>query len=143
MGEYAKSGNTGWVGKMSGAIASITEGKLSLSLTGSAEAYLYRNNEPHQLNSDKSHGQYRATQTFENIVAGPTNEGDKILLATPAIMHQVAKSELQALVWDNSPNSAIAKIAEAIRSQRQTDRVAAIITELTSPELVASQPPAG
>lgn len=137
--DYASKGYSGWVGKVSGLLAAFTPDHLILAVTGSAEAILYRDDKYHHLASDKRN-LYRAARTFENIISGPTKESDRILLATPALMHQVAKTELQEFISHATPPAAISKIAESIRNLRQTDRVAAVVAEYITPEQAAAQP---
>ncbi len=138
--DYAAAGNSGWVGKISGVIFALAETELLLSLTGSAEAYLYREGRAHPFAAEKNQRLYQAARTFENIISGPLENQDHVLITTPALLHQIAKAELLKLVTEHTPPAAITQIADAINSQRQTDRVAAVVADVLTPELAAANP---
>jgi hypothetical protein len=140
LAHYTESGHASWVGKMSAIISVQVEADVHLSYAGSAEAYLYRGPHESQITAGKPTNEpYRANKTFSTIISGELAAGDKILLATPAIFHLIAGTELAQIMKDNSSNGAVHKFGELLVDQPQADRVAALVVELLTPEQAALQ----
>ncbi len=137
LAEYVNQGNAAWVGKLS-AVAAIQIGdELHVTQTGSAEAILYRGKAAARIASSTNTGRPATPgKTFGSIASGQLETGDRILLTTPALVHQLSLKKLQAIVGETSPNSAIAEITELLRGG-STDRIASLIIEMTTPELAA------
>ncbi|WP_457831512.1 hypothetical protein, partial [Staphylococcus aureus] len=78
------------------------------------------------------------TKTFGSIASGQLEAGDRLLLATPALVHQIPLSRLQSAVSDASPASAIAELTHLLKDA-SSERIAALIIEITTPEIAALQ----
>ena len=140
LADYANRGNAAWVGRMSAVIAVISGSELHVTQTGSAEAYLYRSNATSRITAElQPKGPSRPINTFANIASGQLQTGDRVLIGTPALFRQVSKPDLKARVRDNTPNGAVLKLSELVQADEDADRIAGIVLELTTAELLAMQ----
>ena len=140
LSDYAQNGFGGWVGKIGAVIAILKPDELFLAQAGSATAHLHRATKVITLTKAcREKGPYGATKTFENVIKGPLQVDDKLLFATSNLSQQISKGEIESLVVDNSPTEAVAKIANIINLQRQTDRIAIVVSEVTLPETTEDQ----
>lgn len=135
---YVDKGNAAWIGKISAILAIVVGNEIHITHTGSAEGIIYRHHQPTNMTSDASPRSSTPTRTFGVVASGELETGDRILLATPALVHHVSATKLTATVSHHSPTTAIAELGQLI-DKLAADRVAAIITEITTPELAASQ----
>lgn len=140
LAEYTDQGNASWIGRLSAVFALLDAEQLHLTQTGSAEAFLLRGESFSHITSGLTgRGPHRPISTFGNIASGKLKVGDKLLLATPALFHQLARAELKAIILDNSPNAAVQKLSDILHSSDAADRTAAILTEASTPQLLAMQ----
>ncbi len=140
LAEYTNKGNASWVGRMSAVIAVIVSDEIHISQTGSAEAYLYRGNITSHVTADlHNKSQQRPINTFANIATGQLQLHDRLVIATPAFFHQVLRTQLKSILKDNTASSGIQKLSELINDSDEASRVALIIVELTTAELLAQQ----
>lgn len=129
----------GWVGKTSAGIAAITNSAVYVTGTGSAEVYLHRNHRLHKLTVTSKQGS--TDKIFADYISGPLQEGDKIFLTTPGIWQQISKERLnELLVKGPDPASIVGEIAEIIRPQSRSERIAVIISEVVSASSALAQP---
>lgn len=136
---YVNQGNAAWIGKLSAVIAVQYGAELHLTQTGSAEAFLYRGRSSARItNRALSNRPAAPTKTFGSIASGRLEVGDRILLATPALIHQLSLQQLRDVIANNTPNNAIVELTELLRSG-SGDRIAALVIESTTPELAALQ----
>ncbi len=139
LAEYVNQGNAAWIGKLS-AIAAVQVGsELHLAHTGSAEAFLYRGKAAARISGNQ--GPVRPavpSKTFGSIASGALEAGDRLLLATPALIHQLSLTKLRDIIGGTSPSSAIAEITQLLRGST-SERIAALVVEVTTPELAALQ----
>ncbi len=138
LSEYVNDGNASWIGKMSAVAAVQVGNELHLAQTGSAEAYLYRGKASTRVTSGNASRTSSPTKTFGSIASGQLEAGDRLLMATPALIHQISLTRLHSVVMATSPNTAIAEISELLRGT-SSDRISALVIELTTPELAALQ----
>ncbi len=139
LSNYINQGNATWVGKLSAVIAVLAGEELHLTDAGSARAYLYRNGRANLISSGLGPDDIHARRViFGNIASGRLEAGDHLLFTTPALLHSVAKADLDSILVDNNPNSAIAELAPLIEPGT-SDRVAALIAAVTTPEMLALQ----
>ena len=136
--EYVNRGNASWIGKLSAVVAIQADGELHVSQTGSAEAFLYRGKAATRINNSTPYRPSNPDKTFGSIATGQLEPGDRLLLATPALIHQVPLSRLQDIVGQSGPNASIAEIKDHLKGAT-VDRVAALVIEITTPELAALQ----
>lgn len=138
LAEYVSQGNASWIGKMSALAAVQIGAELHVAQTGSAEAVLYRGKASTRIAGDTNSRPTAPSKTFGSIASGELESGDRLLLATPALIHQVALTRLKTIIMGSTSNSAIAEITELLRED-QNDRIAALIIEITTPEQAALQ----
>ncbi len=133
---HVNRGNAAWIGKLSAIIAIQVASDLHVAQTGSAEAFLYRGKAASHVSGDTVSRPATPAKTFGSIATGQLEPGDRLLLATPALIHQVPLSKLQSIVSGSSPNAAIAEITDLLRGA-SIDRIASLVIEITTPEQAA------
>lgn len=138
LGEHVNRGNAAWIGKLSSVVAVQVNNELHVAQTGSAEAFLYRGKAVTHITPPGSDRPATPTKTFGSIATGQLEAGDRLLLATPALIHQVPLKRLQHVISETSPNNAIAEITHLLHGA-STERIAALVIETTTPELAALQ----
>ncbi len=136
--EYINQGNAAWIGKLSAVIAVQHESELHISHTGSSEAYLYRGKSGTRITAHPSERSGGPAKTFGSIASGNLEDDDRLLIATPALFHQLPLKRLQEVVSTNSPTRAINELTDLLKDA-STERVAALIIGLTTPEQAALQ----
>ena len=138
LAQYVSGGNAAWIGKLS-AIVAIQAGKdLHVASTGSAEGFLYRGKASTHITGNEGSRPVTPAKTFGSIASGELEPGDRLLLATPALTHQIQLSRLKSLISSSNPSVAIAELTEILRGA-STDRIAALVIEATTPEIAALQ----
>jgi hypothetical protein len=136
LSEYVGKGNAAWIGKLS-AVVSVQAGReLHVAQTGSAEAFLYRGKAVSRISLAETGRPATPSKTFGSIATGELEIGDKLLIATPALVHHVPLAKLQTLISHAGPNAAIAEISQLLQGA-VTSRIAALVVEVTTPELAA------
>lgn len=138
LSEYVGRGNAAWIGKLSAIIAVQAGDELHVAQTGSAEAFLYRGKSVSRISLSEPARPASPSKTFGSIASGQLDIGDKLLLATPALIHQIPLKKLQVTISSTSPNVAISEISQLLEGA-STHRIAAILVEITTPELAALQ----
>ena len=131
-------GNAAWIGKLSAVIAVQAGHELHLTQTGSAEAYLYRNAANTRITSPVSARPAGPAKTFGLVASGELEASDRLLIATPALIHQLELKKLHEIIHATSPNAAIGELTELLRGA-DSSRIAALIIEVNTPELAALQ----
>jgi hypothetical protein len=137
--KHVNDGNAGWIGRMSSVVALVSGSELHLTQTGSAEAFLYRGNVTSHITDGGSSKPGQHTSTFGTIASGAVQQGDRLLIATPTMFHQLSRADLKEMITDNSATAAVRKLSEVITHNEEADRVAAVVIEMTTPELLALQ----
>jgi hypothetical protein len=138
LSEHVNHGNAAWIGKLSAVVAVQVGEELHIAQTGSAEAFLYRGKASSHISASGPNRPTTPNKTFGSIATGQLEPGDRILLATPALIHQVPLNRLQAIISGSGPNSAIAEITDLLKGA-SVDRIAGLVIETTTPELAALQ----
>jgi hypothetical protein len=136
LSEYVGRGNAAWIGKLSAIVAVQTGHELHLTQTGSAEAFLYRGKAVSRISLTETNRPATPSKTFGSIATGELEAGDKLLVATPALVHQIPLAKLQSVISNGSPNAAISEISQLLEGA-VTNRIAALVVEITTPELAA------
>lgn len=80
-----KHGNTAWLGKLNGAIASLEKNNIHFSVTGEAKIFLLRNGHfsDISLNLASEESSLHPIKTFVEVGSGRLLIGDKIIIASP------------------------------------------------------------
>jgi serine/threonine protein phosphatase PrpC len=140
LSDYTEKGNAGWVGRISAIVAIVAGDELHLTQTGSAEAYLYRGSRVSHITQDlQPGGPQRPITTFGNIASGQLQLHDRLVMATPALLHQVANNDLKDIIENSTANGAITKLSQLVNDQDDADRAAAIVVEVANTEVLAMQ----
>ncbi len=138
LAEYTNEGNGSWVGRLSAVIAVLCGEELHVTQAGSADAYLYRGNLSSHITADlQPKGIPKPANTFSNIASGTVLPSDRLIMGTPALFHQITRNELKSLLTDNTANGAIQKISGRVGADEDADRIAAIVIEITTPQMLA------
>jgi hypothetical protein len=138
LGEYVSRGNAAWIGKLSAVVAIQTGPELHIAHTGSAEAFLYRGKAASHVSAGGPSRPTTPNKTFGSISSGQLEPNDRLLLATPALIHQIPLTRLQSIISQAGPNAAIAEITEHLKGA-SVDRIAGLVIEMTTPEQAALQ----
>src|SRR3989304_2919038 len=80
-----KHGNTAWLGKLNGAIASLEKNNIHFSVTGEARIFLLRNDHfsDISLNLASEESSLHPIKPFVEVGSGRLLPGDKIVIASP------------------------------------------------------------
>jgi hypothetical protein len=138
LNHYIDQGNAAWVGKLSAIVAIQADDELHLTQTGSAEAFLSRGKASTRITAGDSPRVPQPNKTFGAITSGDLEAGDRLLLATPALIHQLPLEKLRTIVANTTPTGAIAEITGLLEGTPSL-RVAALVVEMTTPEQAALQ----
>lgn len=133
---HVNRGNAAWIGKLSAVVAVQLADELHVAQSGSGEAFLYRGSSHTRITTTAPNRPASPSKTFGSIASGQLEIGDRILLATPALIHQVPLTRLQSIVGQANPNTAIGEIRELLHGVA-TERIATLVIEITTPELAA------
>ena len=136
--EYVNQGNAAWIGKLSAVVAVQAGAELHIAQTGSAEGFLYRGAGSTRITGDTPNRATGPGKTFGSIASGQLEPGDRLLLATPALVHQLPLTKLHHVATSSQPANAIHEITELLR-HGSVERIAALIIEATTPERAAMQ----
>ena len=136
LAEYVNKGNAAWIGKLSAVIAVQAAGELHVTQTGSAEAFLYRGKAVSRITQPETAKPATPTKTFGTIATGELEPEDRVLIATPALVHQIPLKKLQSVVSTLGPTAGIQEISQLLAGTTPL-RIAALIIEFTTPELAA------
>lgn len=140
LAKLVAEGTAGWLGRISAVITLLEGDELHITQTGSGEAFLYRGNVASHITDSSAKSSPKPGSTFGSIASGKVQAGDRLLLATPAVVHAVARAELKSLINDNSAGAAVRKLSEQYADQPEADRIAAIVVEITTADLLAVAP---
>jgi len=138
LSHYIDRGNAAWVGKLSAIVAVQSGGELHLTQTGSAETFLSRGNASTRITAAPGPRGPQPNKTFGAITSGSLEAGDRLLMATPALVHQLPLVKLRSIISSTTPNGAIAEITGLLEGTA-SDRIAALVVEITTPEQAALQ----
>jgi hypothetical protein len=139
LSQYIERGNATWVGKLSAIIAIQANDELHLAQTGSAEAFLARGRASTRITASATPRGAQANKTFGAITSGTLESGDRLLLATPALIHQLPLARLRTLMASSAPAGIIAEISSLLEGTTSADRIAALAVEVATPEQAALQ----
>lgn len=140
LAHYTGHDDASWIGKASIVIAVAAGNELHVTHTGSTEAYLLRRGHLARIDSPDQEHKHQTHKPFTSIASGQLEPGDRLVLSTPALLRVISKDELKDLLTERSANAAANKIAELIENENGAERVAAVIAEATTADLIAGQP---
>lgn len=119
-------------------IVQIDGNTVSVVHTGKAEAYMNRGRSfiritealPQQVAG-------KAQAAFSEVADGQLKSGDKLLLATPGLLHHISVDQIKNSIMDNTPAASAGKLARFVNNQVDAHRAAAVIIEIAAPEYLA------
>ncbi len=127
------------INNLSAVIAVIDQDQLYLSQTGKAHARLYRSGKATELSEGLSTVS-NPQKTFHGIAEGSLKQKDKLVFTSPAILFEFQAKQLDQMIVDNSPASAVQKMSHQLEGQDSSARCAALIVELTDLNQAADEP---
>jgi len=136
--EHVNKGNASWIGKLSAVIAVQVGDELHVSQTGSADAYLYRGRNEVKITAHNNDKPASPSKTFGFVASGNLEAGDRVLITTPAMTHQIATDKIHEIILSGSPNMAIAELTELLKNVA-SERMASVIIEAITAESAAMQ----
>ncbi|HVE80814.1 MAG TPA: hypothetical protein VNA68_01600 [Candidatus Dormibacteraeota bacterium] len=125
-----------WADKIHAVIAVAYEDSLIISSMGNAQAYLYRGQHAIDLTEGLTNDN---SQPFESVASGTIQTGDQLVFATPGLMHKVPQTELRSIASNSTPQTAVSRIGEILKTQPNLNRTSGLIASVTTPELLAMQ----
>ncbi len=119
-------------------IVHINDDKVSVVHTGKAEAHMNRGRSfiritealPQQV-------QGKAQAAFSEVADGKLKSGDKLLMATPGLLHHISIDQIKNSIMDNTPAASAGKLARLVDNRPDSYRAAAVIIEIAAPEYLA------
>lgn len=140
LADLAAEGQNQWVGKLNAVLAVIHENEIHVTQIGKAHGYLVRGPSVTQITEGLSAPEEQATaKTFINVASGQLEIGDKLLLATPEIFNHISQHDIRRYVYLNTPERAIRKLADQLTAAGHPDKVAAVVAELTTIDLISAE----
>ena len=136
--DHVSKGSASWIGKLSAVIAIQVDNELHVSQTGSADAYLYRGRNEVKITARNNDKPASPSKTFGFVASGILEAGDRILITTPAMTHQIATDKIHEIVMSGSPNMAISELTELLKNVA-SERMASVVIETITAESAAMQ----
>lgn len=130
LSDLAGAGQTEWLGNLNAIIATISNKKLYLSYTGTAEAYLFRQNKiSHITENEDSPRNAAPIQTFSALINGELMFEDKLVFSNSEMYNFVSIDTLRNAISQISPCDAIDEISH-ILFREKANKVNAIFVYL-------------
>lgn len=136
LSDLAGAGQTEWIGNLNAIIATISDRRLYLSHTGTAEAYLFRKNKiSHVTSGEDVPKNPTPIQTFSALINGDLEKEDRLVLSNAEMYNFVSIDTLRNAVAQISPNVAVDEVAN-ILFREKANKVNAIFIYLSSDNLI-------
>lgn len=136
LAQITQNGETEWIGKLNGILATIVNDSLILSPAGKNEVYLFRDGKINHLTDDLSNQvAIHPLKTFSNIISGSLKLHDKVLITTKNLFEHIALESLRQIITLNDPPGAAGQIAKLLRKAKIKNVNLFIITLLSKEEL--------
>lgn len=130
LSDLAGAGQTEWIGNLNAIITTISAKKLYLSHTGTAEAYLFRQNKiSHITENEESPKNTAPIQTFSALINGELMLEDKLVFSNAEMYNFVSIDTLRNAISQISPNGAIDEISH-ILFREKANKINAIFVYL-------------
>jgi len=119
-------------------ITHIADEAISVVHTGKAEAHMNRGRSFIRITENLPQAVKGKTQAaFSEVADGKLKSGDKILLATPGLLHHISVDQIKNSIMDNTPAASATKLARFVDNRADSYRAAAVIIEIAAPEYLA------
>lgn len=141
LADLAAEGQNDWVGKLNAVLAVQHESEIHVTQAGTAEAYLVRGHSATRITEGLTTAGGAATaKTFRNVASGSLEIGDKVLFATNEIFNHMAVNDIRRHLYLHHPARAIRKMADHLLNEGMPGRLAVVVLELTTIDLVSGEP---
>lgn len=141
LAHVAQSGETEWIGKLSGVLVLLNNNEIHFSQTGKSQAYLYRGGKINHITEGlESADAPHPLKTFSNLTSGSLQEDDKIIIANSTFFEIINPSELRLIITSLPPTLAAIECAKILQSHGSQD-ANAIFIELTTIDKLANLSP--
>lgn len=119
-------------------IVHINNDKVSVVHTGKAEAHMNRGRSFIRITEALPQQVQGKTQAaFSEVADGNLKSGDKLLMATPGLLHHISIDQIKNSIMDNTPAASAGKLARLVNNRADSYRAAAVIIEIAAPEYLA------
>lgn len=120
---------------MNAVIIQINGKDVSVVHTGKAEAHMNRGRSFIRITETLPQPVPGKTQAaFSEVANGQIKSGDKLLLATPGLLHHISVDQIKNSIMDNTPAASASKLARFVNDRVDAHRAAAVIIEIAAPE---------
>ncbi len=149
LADLAAEGQNDWVGKLNAVLGVLAEDTIHVSQVGNAHAFLIRGHSTTHISEGLSGpggagqpGGQATAKTFLNVASGRLELGDKLLFSTAELFNRASQRDVQRYLALNAPTRAIRKLADHLTadSAKAPGRLATVVVELTTIDLVSSEP---
>lgn len=142
LADLASEGQNDWVGKLNAVVGVLHENEIHLSQVGTAQAYMVRGHSATHITEGLAQhtGAGATAKTFVNVASGNLEVGDKVLIATAELFYHLSIMDIRRHLYLHPPARAIRKIADQILAKGMPDRLAVAVVELTTIDLISSEP---
>ena len=142
LADLAVEGENDWVGKLNAVIGVLHENEIHLTKVGFAEAYLVRGHTITNITESltTAEGTAATAKTFLNVASGELEVGDKVLLSNGELFNYAKVSDVRRHLYLHPPAKAIRKLADQVLAQGMPERLATVVLELTTIDLISSEP---
>lgn len=141
LAQTAQSGETEWIGKLSGVLVLINKDQIHIAQTGKSHSYLYRSNRVNHITEGlESEEAPHPLKTFSNLTSGSLQEDDKLIIANNAFFEVISPNELKLIIATMPPARAAIECARILQNHGAQE-ANAIFIEITSLEKLANLSP--
>lgn len=121
--------------KINAVIIQIDGTNVSVVHTGKAEAHMNRGRSFVRITENLPQAVSNKDQAvFSEVANGQLKSGDKLLMATPGLLHHISVDQIKNSIVDNTPAVSAGKLARFVNNQADAHRAAAVIIEIAAPE---------
>lgn len=111
---------------------------VAVAHTGRAEAHMSRGRSFLRITESLPQTTPNKRQpVFSEVATGSIKRSDKLLLATPGLLHHISVEQLKNSLVDNTPGTAAEKLARLVDGKPDANRSAAVIIEIAEPQYLA------
>lgn len=123
--------------QINAAIVHLENDQLSVIHTGKAEAHMNRGRSFVRITESLPQQVSDKQAAFSEVATGNVKSGDKLLLATPGLLHHISVDQIKNSIMDNTPATSATKLARFVDGRPDANRAAAVIVEIAAPEYLA------
>ena len=122
LADLAHSGRKNWLGRFSGLVALKSSDSLFLANSGSASAYLKRQDQISEILQSEKEGLH-PLKTFTNFVSGKIKEGDELVVVSKKIFNYVSPSLFNKLLLDEGLENCCTTVSKILQDSKGENEV--------------------